>query len=109
MTKEEYYNRLDILHSEMSVIKNKISELKKEYMVSLNAPYKHLIGKKVVVTYKGYFDDSIQVYTCYWAGYSLNNFGDIKPTFKMTKKDGTMSSREECLYVKEIVSMDEVG
>lgn len=108
MTKEEYLSRLDVLHSEEDAIKTRIFELKKDYMVSANAPYKHLLGKKVVVTYKGFFDESIYVRTCYWHGYKLNTYGEVKPIFKQVKKDGTMSSREEHFYVEDIVSMEEV-
>jgi hypothetical protein len=108
MTKEEYCSRLDVLRSDESAIKTRIFGLKRDYMVSVNAPYKHLLGKKVVVTYKGFFDESIQVRTCYWNGYKLNTYGEVKPMFKQVKKDGTMSSRDEHLYVEEIVSMEEV-
>lgn len=109
MTKEEYCRRLAVLRLEEDAIKTKISELKIDYVASVNAPYKHLLGKKVNVTYKGFFDESIQTHTCYWTGYKLNTYGKVKATFKQVKKDGTMSSREEHLYVEEIVSMEEVG
>lgn len=108
MTNEEYCRRLAVLRLEEDVIKTKISELKRDFIVEANAPYKHLLGKKVVVTYKGFFDESIQVRTCYWHGYKLNTYGEVKPIFKQVKKDGTMSSREEYLYVKDIVSMEGV-
>lgn len=108
MTKEEYLSRLNVLRSEESAIKTRIFELKKDYMVSVNAPYKHLLGKKVEVTYTGFFDKNIQVHTCYWTGYKMNTYGDINPTFQKVKKDGTMSSREDHLFVKDIVAMEEV-
>lgn len=108
MTKEEYYSRLDVLRSEESAIKNRILELKNDYLVSVNEPYKHLLGKKVMVTYKGFSDENVNTHTCYWMGYRLVGFGEFRPTFSKVKKDGNMSAVEERLYVKDIVSMEEV-
>lgn len=108
MTKEEYYSRLDVLRSEESAIKNRILELKNDYLVSVNEPYKHLIGKKVVVTYKGFSDESVKIDTFYWMGYRLGGFGELRQTFNKVKKDGTMSAMEAHLYAKEIMSMEEV-
>ena len=45
MTKEEYCRRLAVLRLEEDAIKTKISELKRDFVVEANAPYKHLLGK----------------------------------------------------------------
>ena len=109
MTKEVFYNKMADLQSELSAVKSRIAALKNEYVVSLNESYKHLLGKKVRVTYVGFFDHrGERTEVCYWLGYKTTRFDDVKPTFNQVKKDGTMSSREAHLYVSEILSMEEV-
>lgn len=111
MTREEYIQKSEELQKQEIEIRTKRNELQAEYKKSLNAPYKHLLLKKVRVTYKTWFwnDKSGEERTDigYWGGYYIE-FGEFKPRFYQVKKDGTMSSRELHLYSKEILSMEEV-
>lgn len=111
MTREEYIQKSEELQKQEIEIRTKRNELQAEYKKSLNAPYEHLLFKKVRVTYKTWFwnDESDEERTDigYWGGYYIE-FGEFKPRFYQVKKDGTMSSRELHLYPKEILSMEEV-
>jgi hypothetical protein len=111
MTREEYIQKIEELKQQELEIKVKKGELYEEYKESLNEPYKHLLNKKVTVTYNSWFwndkSDEKKTVTGYWGGYYLE-FGDFKPRFYQVKKDGSMSSRELHIYPREIISMEEV-
>lgn len=111
MTREEYIQKSEELRKQEIEIQTKKSELQAEYKKSLNAPYEHLLSKKVRVTYKPWrwvSDDSAeQTVVCYWGGYYMQ-FGEFRPLFYQVKKDGSISSRELHVYAKEILSMEEV-
>jgi len=111
MTREEYIQKSEELRKQEIEIQTKRKELQAEYKKSLNAPYEHLLFKKVRVTYKAWgwlSDDSAeQTVVCYWGGYYIE-FGEFRPRFYQIKKDGSISSRELHVYAKEILSMEEV-
>lgn len=111
MTREEFIQKSEELQKQEIEIRTKRNELQAEYKKSLNAPYEHLLFKKVRVTHKTWFwndkSDEERTDIGYWGGYYIE-FGEFKPRFYQVKKDGTMSSRELHLYPKEILSMEEV-
>ena len=111
MTREEYIQKSEELHKQEVEIQTKRHELQAEYINSLNAPYEHLLSKKVRVTYKTWGwvkgDSAEDTVVCYWGGYYIQ-FGEFRPRFYQIKKDGSMSSRELHVYAKEILSMEEV-
>ena len=111
MTREEFIQKSEELQKQEAEIRTKRSNLFAEYKESLNEPYKHLLYKKVTITYKTWFwnnkSDEERTEVGYWGGY-YQEFGEFKPRFYQVKKDGTRSSRELHLYPKEILSMEEV-
>lgn len=111
MTREEFIQKSEELQKQEAEIHTKRKELQAEYKKSLNAPYEHLLSKKVRVTYKTWGwragDPAEETVVCYWGGYYIQ-FGEFRPRFYQIKKDGSISSRELHLYAKEILSMEEV-
>ena len=111
MTREEFIQKSEELRKQEIEIQTKKGNLFAEYKESLNEPYKHLLYKKVTITYKVWSwainPDEVRTDVGYWGGY-YQEFGEFKPRFYQVKKDGTMSSRELHLYPKAILSMEEV-
>jgi hypothetical protein len=111
MTREEFIQKSEELQKQETEIRAKRSNLFAEYKESLNAPYEHLLSKKVRVTYKTWgwraSNPEEETAVCYWGGYYIQ-FGEFRPRFYQIKKDGSISSRELHLYAKEILSMEEV-
>lgn len=111
MTREEYIQKSEELQKQEIEIRTKRNELQAEYKKTLNAPYEHLLFKKVRVTYNTWGWDADgsaeKTVVCYWGGYHIQ-FGEFRPRFYQIKKDGSISSRELNVYAKEILSMEEV-
>lgn len=110
MTREEYNLRMEELRKQEIKIASQKKEAQEEYRKSLNEPYKHLLNKKVTVTYEKAkwltWETEIKREVCYWGGYYLE-YGEFRPQFYQIKKDGSMSSRKLHLYPNAIISMEE--
>lgn len=110
MTREEYNLRMEKLREQEIKIVSQKKEVQEEYRKSLNEPYKHLLNKKVAVTYEHKTWLTRQTETkrdvCYWGGYCLE-YGEFRPQFYQIKKDGSMSSRKLYLSPNAIISMEE--
>lgn len=107
MTKKEYEEKIGILNTEIASIRHKISEVTREYIDSLNVPYKQFYHKKVLVEFTSGLRNSISTITGYWDGIkehgTLLELQVIRP-----KKDGSMGKLHDWAFFDEIVSIKEI-
>jgi hypothetical protein len=108
--KETYLNELRTLREEeIKIINNKKLILKK-YEEYINEEYKHLLNKKVEITYT-VLGKSPQKDIAYWGGYRIIEFDLIEiPFLYKVKMNGQMSSQRHKLQKEwaEIISIKPV-
>lgn len=99
MTEKEYNEKMKEFKRREAEIRAERSQVSHEYEVSMNKPYKHLLNKKVRITYEGWGRDKITV-DGFWGGFHYE-WGGFVPVFYQIKKDGTMSSRRQHLSIAQ--------
>lgn len=93
MTEKEYIEKMEEFKRRESEIRAERAQVSREYEVSLNKPYEHLLNKKVKITYIDWRNEEITM-EGFWGGFHYE-WGGFVPVFYQIKKDGTMSSRRQ--------------
>lgn len=109
MTEAEYYAKIKEIWAKEDELREERRQIQKEYLETLNSPWKDFVFKKVKVRYTSRIsrEERTEKETiCYWGGF-IFKYGGPNPTFYQIKKDGTQSSREANLgWEPQIISME---
>ena len=106
MTKQEFSEKMADIQRRFCDLEDEKRCLEKEFADSIDGPYKHLVGKWVIATYRNYNEE--RTITGFWKGVEVSIGSLIKVEVYKPKKDGSPSSRVEYQFITELVSVVEV-
>lgn len=90
MTIDEYNKKIEDYNAQIIALRNKINDLRKEFIQEMTKKYDNFIGKKVKISFTTFHSETSVI--GYFNGFVSGTFCPIMQVFKV-KKDGTKSKQ----------------